>query len=108
MADDNKTPETNPDETAALDEAQRAAAIAALAGGTVPVAAEAPAPVISVKRTGVTVDFGGKSVAVVLSRHVNDTVKGQNVVARRGDLITATPAFVARAAALGAVAKVDG
>lgn len=98
----------NPDEQAPLDEAARLAAIAALTNGTTPAVVETPDPAINVKRTGTTVDFGGKTTAIVLSRHVNDTVKGQNMVARRGDLITATPAYVARASALGSVAKVDG
>lgn len=104
---DATTPE-NQDESAALDEAQRAAAIAALAGGATPAPAAAPAPAINVRRSGNEVDFGGKSAVVVLARYVNETVKGQNVVARRGDTVLAAPAWVARAVACGAVVKVSG
>ncbi|MGL3805851.1 hypothetical protein ACSYDW_07100 [Paeniglutamicibacter sp. R2-26] len=106
MAEETKDPQT-PDEQAPLDETARLAAIAALTGGASPTAPEAPAPTVNVKRTGSEVDFGGRTTVVVLARHVNTTVKGQNVVARRGDIVTAPAEWVTRATALGAVAKVD-
>lgn len=107
MTEESKA-SVNPDEQAPLDEAARLAAITALTGGAAPATTEAPAQTVNVKRTGNEVDFGGKSAVVVLARYVNETVKGQNVVARRGDTVLATPAWVARAQALGAVAKVNG
>lgn len=99
-----ETPETPAPATEAVD--PRAAALAALTGGAAetPKAAE-PQTEIS---TDDAEDFGGRTLAVVVSSRYNAKVNGEFRQARKGAVVKVTAEKLKRGVEIGTLRAVDG
>lgn len=102
-----KTPAEKPVEPAVAAEADpRLAALANLTGAAPEIPAVAPAEAEAEIGAEQILDFGGRSLARVLTTRYNQKVDGVFTQARKGDTIKTTAERLARGVAIGALAAV--